>query len=1182
MSDAVIDTPADAAERDAALDIRESVIVQAPAGSGKTDLLTRRFMKLLAAVDEPEEILAITFTRAATAEMRGRILRDLEVAARGLPFAPGDLPRMTLARAALEHAQRRGWNLLEEPQRLAIETIDSLCLRIAHDRPLLARMGGHLQPAANAAALYTLAARRTLEHLGGEHAQLDQALAHLLDLRDNHLSRCEELLAKMLEVRDQWQPALPLSRAIGEDDWDRARSELEKPFQRENRRAIGNASRLIQAAPLLHNRLLELVQYASANGNDGVGLLAGVDALSPSMPVEHWKSLCDFLLTANGEWRKAVDRRQGFPSEKNNADAKQRKLAMLDLLRWMGHIPHLREALRAIRDLPPARYSQAQWTTLRHILTVLHQAAAELRVVFAERNVVDFTEVALSAIQVLRDEPERVGRMGDHVRHLLIDEFQDTSRRQHELVTALLAAWEANERRTCFLVGDPMQSIYMFRQAEVELFAHVRENGLGPEDNRIRCRALQLSVNFRSHAGLTGPLNSMFEAICAETAPAGSAAVAFARASSSAAAPEHQCVHVHAQVIGSAERHPTRADKREARQREAERVLEILAEQLPLIEQARASGRDYRVAVLVRARPHLAGLVPLLRRNGIPFRAVEIEQLADRQELLDLVSLTRALLHPMDRVAWLSVLRSPWCGLRLADLHRLTGCDDPKFRNLSILDLAERHGHLLSEDGQRRLARTMEILLRALDQRWRQSESPSFAAWIERTWRTLGGAASLNEAAYENAQVFFSLLDQIAPEGLSAFSGELEAEFERLFAQPDPAVSERCGIQLMTIHKAKGLGFDVVIVPGMDRPASTDRHPLLCSLERVSPWHPGETEFLVAPIGEQGEETDPLYKWVEGQRKNRFDEERKRLFYVACTRARRELHLLGTAVASDSGVRPAHRDSLLAAAWPALAAEFEAAARGEPSGVPGGVLAFPAWPGVLEEVAAATDPPSLVLRRLPGGFEPEPAAPNVTASVAILGGQADAPEFRRAQGSLEARAIGSAVHGLLERLGPELAGIDKGRLRARAASLLRSSALTGDSLLSATQTVTTMLLACTADPVCRWILAPHPEAQSEVAWSGFLPSESGPRLRTLRADRVFRAGPDPLAEGADHYWVVDYKTASTPSGALFLQNERALYEPQLLAYARALRALHGPAIRLRLGLYYPAIAAFDYWDPGTV
>jgi ATP-dependent helicase/nuclease subunit A len=1168
---------ADSEARAAAIDIRRSVIVQAPAGSGKTDLLTRRFLRLLAAVDEPEDILAITFTRAATAEMRSRIILDLEAAAGRRRFTPDELPRIVFAREALAQSERRGWNLLDHPERLAIETIDSLCLRIAHDRPLTARLGGHLQPTEHAAPLYALAARRTLEQLGGRDPELDAALAHLLDLRDNQLAGCESLLAEMLAKRDQWIHVLPLSGQMTEDDWDAARVHLEAPFRREVRRVLAEAHRLVDAEPTLRDHLLGLAQYACDNGNDSVAGLAGMQTFSPGMSLQHWQCVSEFL-TREGEWRRAVDKRHGFPTGLAGSEAKQNKDAMVFLLTRLRQLPKLLDTLCAIRELPPETYSEAQWLTLRHVLTVLRRAIAELKIVFAQQNSVDFTEISLAALEVLKDAPDRAAI---NVRHLLIDEFQDTSRRQHHLVTELLKSWDPTSdpgERTVFLVGDPMQSIYMFRQAEVELFTHVREHGLGPADNRIQCDPVQLSVNFRSHSGLTTPLNEFFQAICATPAPPGSASVPFALATSSDPAPRPTGVHVYPQLIPNSK--PTRAECLDARRQEARGVLQILQRNLPAIERARAEHREYRVAVLVRSRPHLLELVPLLRQRGIPFRAVEIERLSERQELRDLLALTRALLHPMDRIAWLSVLRAPWCGLTLPDLHLLTGSDNRDCKNLPVLELIDRHQHLLSADGQERLAHTAQILRRALDLRWRPSESPSFASWIERTWSTLGGHAVSDAAAYENTQVFFSLLDAVTPDGLAPLTAAFDAELDRLFAQPDPAGS----IELMTIHKAKGLGFEVVIVPGLDRKSASDSQSLIASLERRDPFNPTEDEFLVAPIGPKGDESAPLYKWVVKQRKIRFDEERKRLFYVACTRARQELHLLGTAVAATavvatSGIKPESAGSLLATAWPALHTEFEALALQQPA-APSNVIEFPS-PGQLEELAAGTEPaPQSGPRRLPTSFNPIAGAQNVTVTGANLTGQHDAPDFHRPEGSRLSRIIGSAVHALLQRAGSRLVQLDREALRARAASLLRASALSGDALVSATTTVTNLLSACAADPICQWILAPHPEAQSEAAWSSISPDA---RLRTLRADRVFRAGSAPLASGSDCLWVIDYKTgpASSPNRAAFLAAQRTTYAPQLLAYARALRAIHGPEIPIRVGLYYPAMATFDHWDPSA-
>jgi ATP-dependent helicase/nuclease subunit A len=140
--------PADQRERAQTLDTQQSFLVQAPAGSGKTELLTRRLLKLLAEVDEPEEILAITFTIAATAEMRARVLKALH-GAENPASSDQDLEVAGLASAALANDKARGWNLLQQPQRLSILTIDAVCLTIAHETPLLSRLGGSLSPTDN-------------------------------------------------------------------------------------------------------------------------------------------------------------------------------------------------------------------------------------------------------------------------------------------------------------------------------------------------------------------------------------------------------------------------------------------------------------------------------------------------------------------------------------------------------------------------------------------------------------------------------------------------------------------------------------------------------------------------------------------------------------------------------------------------------------------------------------------------------------------------------------------------------------------------------------------------------------------------------------------------------------------------------------------------------------------------
>src|SRR3954466_14245778 len=156
----------DQAARDAALDIRRSFIVQAPAGSGKTELLVQRFVSLISVVENPEEILAITFTRKAAAEMRARVLAILP-------------------------------NAAELSSRLRIQTIDSLCTALTRQMPVLARFGAQPAIVEDASDLYAEAAARTLRDLSPPAERL---LRHL----DNDVAAATSLLADMLRSRDRW------------------------------------------------------------------------------------------------------------------------------------------------------------------------------------------------------------------------------------------------------------------------------------------------------------------------------------------------------------------------------------------------------------------------------------------------------------------------------------------------------------------------------------------------------------------------------------------------------------------------------------------------------------------------------------------------------------------------------------------------------------------------------------------------------------------------------------------------------------------------------------------------------------------------------------------------------------------------------------------------------------------
>jgi ATP-dependent helicase/nuclease subunit A len=1163
--------PADQHVRARTLDTQQSFLVQAPAGSGKTELLIRRLLKLLAEVDEPEEILAITFTIAATAEMRARVLKALHDAENSAS-PDRDAELAGLASAALANDKARGWNLLQQPQRLSILTIDAVCLTIAHETPLLSRLGGSLSPTDKPQPLYTLAARRTLARLG-DQPELSNALRALLQLRATSLLDCENLIAGMLDKRDQWGRVLPLGDARFE--WPAVRDLLEQPLRRLHQQTIKKAQSLFARHPELEPELAHLLAHACGNldADADLMMLKDVVHLRHLTGHQHWKCLADFLLTKSGTWRKKAP--PGFVSGKPGQAARDQYASFIQKL---DERAGLLEILHELRRLPPQAYTEEESQMLQHLLVILRYAVASLLVVFAEHGVVDFVQLGLAAREVLSDEEGKSSELAAEVagrwRHLLVDEFQDTSRSQYELLTLLAGGWESGDRGTCFLVGDPMQSIYMFRQAEVELFERTLRHGLGEGTSAVQLAPLKLQTNFRSHAGLVDRLNEIFRQVFAPRPGEDSLDYHVAFAPSTASRPaKHKTPSVHVWPFFRSSK-PSPEEKQAGAEAEAKRVISIIQEHLPKVEESRRENRKYRIAVLVRARSHLALITPRLRKQDIPFRAIEIEQLGERQEVQDLAALTRALLHPMDRIAWLTVLRAPWCGLTLKDLHILCGNDSKEYATRPVLTLLRERAGMLSEDGQRRAARVHAVLEDALRGKHRQV---SLARWVERTWTTLGGNACVDRTGFANVRAFFAMLEDLGPD-----AGGLDERLTELCAQPDPRVDECRGVQLMTIHKAKGLGFEVVIVPGLDRSTQVETQPLLHWIEQtrlVGAAEEEEREFVVAPIGRNGEPGD-IYRWIAKQHARREDEEAKRLLYVATTRASEELHLLGTATlkAPKNGTQElssGDKHSLLGIAWEALKSEFEKAHQEQPA----------AEAATPEQAEFDFAPPgkTIPLRRLPVEWKPIESG----AGVDIL--EKNPEIIERPRGSLAARAFGTVVHALLEDV-TSLPGVDAdgvspavlaevGSWRARALALLRANGLARAEAETESAEVVRALQAVLQDATGRWVLGARSGAKTETSWSGWATTEGGEVVRTLRGDRIFRAGAAPGSAEETHLWIVDYKTARHGASGLdaFLESEKGKYVHQLEAYAEIMRKVHGEDLPIRMALYYPLLSRLVWW-----
>src|SRR6266571_4207051 len=858
----------DRARRKEALDPRRSFIVQAPAGSGKTELLIQRYLVLLSGVAQPEEIAAITFTIKAAAEMRARVLEAL-AAARSGERSPEPHRALTWehARAALERDRAQGWRLEENAARLRIQTFDALCVSLTRQMPVLAAFGAQPEPLEDASQLYRQAARATLALLEENDARAD-LVAKLLVHLDNNVETAEALLAEMLARRDHW-----LRKTSDAQD----RKALEAALAAECRAQIARARELFPAKP-------------------PVRLPAAED-------VTRWKQLAAGLLTQRGEWRKSDAAAQGLA---------------------------------------------------------------------------DFVEIAHGASMALGrpDAPTDLLLSLDYrIQHVLVDEFQDTSFTQFELLEKLTAGWTPGDGRTLFLVGDPMQSIYRFREAEVGLFLRARQSGIGT----VALEPLALSVNFRSQADIVDWVNRAFGAIMPRSEDIGVGAVPYARCEPQNPA-QGDAVRVHAFFNGDAEG-------------EAAQVAVLAAA-------ARAEGTS---AILVRNRSHLARIVPKLKEEGLRFRAIEIEELGHRQVVQDLLALTRALSHPADRLAWLACLRAPWCGLTLADLHALAGADRqgassgaetvqiqqelfPEIGSRRESSAGTRDGidartlwerladeatlARLSADGRLRLARFREVFDRALANRLRGS----LRERVENAWLALGGPACVqDDTDVEDTEIYLDTLEESEEAGELADTAAFERGLDDLYALPDLHAGPG-EPQILTIHKAKGLEFDTVIVPGLGSGTGRDERKLFVWMERRALGSTGGSQLLLAPINPTGSDEDATYEYIRRLDREKERHEDARLLYVAATRAKRHLHLLGDVSLNREAEEPEpnspRKGSLLATLWPAVEADFVEAARTSPL--------------VVEEKSAqAGAEVNQDLRRLPSDWTLPDAPPGAAWSAPI-------------------------------------------------------------------------------------------------------------------------------------------------------------------------------------------------------
>ncbi|MGQ3892423.1 UvrD-helicase domain-containing protein [Legionella sp. CNM-4043-24] len=1080
----------DSAQRQQATDPYGSYIVQAPAGSGKTELLTQRYLRLLGKVSAPEQIVALTFTRKAASEMRERILAALNHASKELPVH-SEHQKLTneYAGLALQNASEQGWQLLNQPSRLKIITIDSLCQSLTQAVPLPEQQTPYAQITESAQSLYESAVRACLTD-ALQQPPLQQPVQDLLQHLDNRQDKLLDLLTQLLASREQWLAPVFMARSQSRERCEQALAAIEKH----------ELQRFIDSVPLncrdeLHSLSTQIASIENNPASERYALTSWpvFDDLDRNIAA----GLAALLLTKDDRLRKGADHHVGLKRGACADDLYDRlKASSKALFQTLSEQSDFLNALIRVKKLPAPHYDDQQWAVLQALMSLLPMLAAHLQLIFRERNEVDFSAISQQALLALgQDEAptDLTLHMDNSIHHLLVDEFQDTSIQQFQLLEKLVQGWLPGDGKTLFVVGDPMQSIYRFRQAEVGLFLKARLEGIGP----VSLTSLELCCNFRSTETLVNWVNRQFKAIFPQQDDMESGAISY-----------HASVAIKAASEGCAVHALQYASKVE----EAEAIADIVSRELD-------ADPEQSIAILVRSRSSLSQLIPVLRARGIPFQGVEIEKLSSLAHLRDVYSLTMALLMPASRLHWLALLRSPWCGLGLADLHALAAWNrrQSMYQTLAQLDQIGN----LSDEGRQRAQYVFQVMSAALASRYQQG----LTEWIVQVIKNLHGDYILNESRLTDLEQFWLLLSRYSPNGQLENPEQFAEEFQQLYSQR--ITPSR--LQIMTIHKSKGLEFDCVILPGLgNRPTRQDK-PLLRWLDL--PTKEADELILLSPVQAAHEKESLLYDYLGRLAADKEAYEQQRLLYVAVTRAKRSLYLVDC------------HEKALKGTFRALLQQ----------------LSFDGQAGTdeREEILSTRLP---LMERLPIRFYMRESQHQTPPGERI-------PPERVLPANDNSRQSGIVAHELLQWICDRHPASINDLPWNMVASRFRSMGFTAQEQEQAMTLLNEQIQALFNDPIGQWLCQHHDKEQNEYA---LLVRENN-QVQTRIIDRTFYDN--------GQRWIIDFKTGTDH------QTAQTEHRQQVEQYARLLQSPNEAPIRC--GLFYLSNQHWVHWthaysEPGDL
>lgn len=1115
--------PNDAGQRTAALDTSRSHHVESPAGSGKTLLLTRRFLKLLGEVRDPAEILAITFTEKAAGEMRQRITGFLS----GRSSANDPDGEMTVLAEKARRVHRDKAHLLTSSDTLNIMTFHGFCSYIARRAPLEAGVAPDFEIIDNDAQTILIeeTVQAALKSFFAYPPTDDRRKAfenRLLHCNNNWNGISQEFRG-IIQNRERFRDLIGIIRGAG----GRGLSELPAILKERLRTYVeGRLATLIDCFKKTDLGLYwqDLTAHLADQGAPLGALLPATLPGSAWDDLSSWQTIANTLTTKKGTALKRLGPAGGFYSNFS-------KTKWGTMIISMGN--PCAAALAEIKILPSPDDIGSDMDLLSDFIITAADLIGRYETACGQRRVVDFAGLEQAALRALSgSDPSEIQLYLDHrIQHLLVDEFQDTNRAQWELVRRLCGGWTPEDGRTVFIVGDPKQSIYSFRNAEVGLFMEAKAGIPVPGGGKIPLDAHLLTTNFRSGSKLIGWINGLFGDIVMKDPNTAADEVPF---SPSETYGGRDGGAISLSLF-------TDSDTRKAKESEAEWLAGKVKEVM------RTAGADTSIAVLLFTRNRISRYLRAFKEQGIPVQVREGIGLMQRPEVMHLMKIAELLANPHDDLAWASILRSPWSWFDLNLLYE-TALQEPEDWMEKISLTARSHPD-------------MEPLTRAIETASRRAGRDPLGVTVRTFWEDLDGphrtASRYGMAGVANCMRFLEILEEAHKGTPIETLKQVKATIGSLYEPADPSAS-RSPVEMMTIHRAKGLEFDVVFLPFMDwaplRDIPAEPPPYL--MERV----PGtEGEYLVA-MGKDRRSTDipPVFSLLKTFQRNRRWGEAKRLFYVAATRARETLYMSGIATVKDEDTLTPGKTNILE--WVMEHEGINGAAIGDvsigrniaieinptpPSLPPDETTSEPALP---EPYDLQPERPAYAMAKSPSSF-----AEDILRAEGKLAG--DEARFNRIRGAVTHAILSAAIRG--RKLPTE--GAVARVLESEGVVQDRASKTAAELLKEAEKTL--------ADPfIAR--LAAIPDAHNE--WE----IEDTPAEGRVRSGVI-----DLAALDGDTWWICDFKTSRPEEGQpteAFIAHERELYRPQLEAYREMLSHLKDvPEAQIRTGIYLTALLRWE-------